>query len=296
MTESLRISYRFIPFPYEFVTEDFLDDPVMMRFVVCMMRRISTSPKSIPLKNSHKQLSLDAFEFMYGRKKFSKEAGISEKNARTRLSQLIGLGYIEEVLSKRASTYTVYKIVTTAFYQTHGQHSGQDTVRQNSLINDHKQETKISREKNLRGTFNDTNVDDALFSGKHDEDIFILLNYCLENSIKIERLSIERWLKKYGSKYVTDHFLLLLASKKQIRKHEAWMEIALNKNYIRQNENIVINRSFTENFKINNGWGDLTITKVYCRHEPTQKDYKFNLEPEHFQRMIQECYEQHHGK
>jgi hypothetical protein len=79
LIEDPRIPYRFTPMPHELLTEDFLKDPIMIRFVVCMMRRISLYPKSIPLKNRSKQLNLEPYEFMFGREKFAEDAGISKK-------------------------------------------------------------------------------------------------------------------------------------------------------------------------------------------------------------------------
>lgn len=77
----------------------------MMCFIDWMMRRISPNSSVVPLKG--KQLSLAPYEFMFGRVACALAAGISVKNARTRLKQLIGLGYVKKVASKGSSTYSV---------------------------------------------------------------------------------------------------------------------------------------------------------------------------------------------
>jgi hypothetical protein len=153
-----KIHFFFRPIPDEFLTHEFLDDPSMMCLIVWMIKRISLHPQKIPLKNSGKHLILEPFEFMYGREKCAQDAGISLKNARTRLGQLIGLGYVQEVASKRASTYSVYRLVTEAFRQQEGQHIGQQSGQLKGQQSGHKRETKKKETKNIKETFNvDTN-------------------------------------------------------------------------------------------------------------------------------------------
>lgn len=293
MSDSSPILYRFAPVPFEFFSEEFVEDHAMMRFVACMMCRISPYPKKIPLKNSHKHLLLDAFEFMYGRIKFSKEAGITEKNARTRLRQLIGLGYIEEVANKRASSYTVYRIVTTAFTQVSGRLNGQEMEQQEGLHTGHKRKTKIQEKKNIKGTVNDIGSVNSSLSDKQKEDLSVLIAYCSEKAIKIQKPALERWLSQYESEYVVEHFQLLITSKKPIDNPEAWMVSALRRNYVGKNQNIEINRAFSKKLKKDNGWKDLILTKTYCRHEPSGKDYQYDLVPENFQKMLRDCYDQY---
>ena len=50
--------------PHEFLTEDFLKDPIMIRFIVWMLKRISPNPSLVPLKGQSKLLRLDPFEFI----------------------------------------------------------------------------------------------------------------------------------------------------------------------------------------------------------------------------------------
>lgn len=95
------------------------------------MRRIST-PTKILFKSQRRHLALDSFEFMYGRKNFSKLVGISEKVARARLEQLVG--YVEEVVSKRASTFRVYRLVKDAFFRNLGQHHSQQIDQKETSI------------------------------------------------------------------------------------------------------------------------------------------------------------------
>ena len=84
MSEGPSIPYFFTHIPNMLLTEDFLNDHEMMKFIVLMMRRISTQPTKVPLKSFCRHLDLDPFEFMFGRISFAKAAGISTKIARTR--------------------------------------------------------------------------------------------------------------------------------------------------------------------------------------------------------------------
>ncbi len=299
MSDSSPIPYRFMPIPYEFFSEAFVEDYIMMRFVVCMMRRISPYPKSIPLKNNYKHLSLNSFEFMYGRKNFSKEAGISEKNARTRLNQLIGLGYVEEVVSKKASSYTVYRLAVDSFCQISGQLHGQEMEQQKGQTTGHKRKTKTKENKDIKGAFNDTRkvdsvkVDSEPLSKKQKEDLIVLQAYLEVNNLRIYEPSLTRWVCKYDINRITSNLMLLAFRKDSIKKHEAWMEVALRENYSQKNTHIQINREYIKKFKETKKWEDIKITKAYCTHLSSGKDYQFNLPPENFSRMIMECFEQY---
>jgi len=91
-----KLPYSFLAIPHEFLTEDFLRDPVMMRFIVWMIKRISPDPTLVPLKGKGRQLLLEPFEFMFGREKCAIATGMSLKNVYTRLNQLTGLGYLKK--------------------------------------------------------------------------------------------------------------------------------------------------------------------------------------------------------
>jgi hypothetical protein len=253
-----------------------------------MMRRISPSSKTIPLKNHCKQLLLGPFEFMFGRDSFSKDAGISEKIVRTRLKQLIGLGYVAEVVEKRASSFRVYRVVTESFHQISGQHEGQLMVKKEGQNLGHKRETKTQKKENIKETFN---VFGTPLSNQENDDLTVLLAYCDANELKIQNPALERWIKKYGTEKIVATISLLVSSKSKVRKHEAWLETALKNDYVEKNINSNSNLKFSEEFKKSHTWNDLTITKRYCRHEPSGKDYYFNLPQENFRENLKNCYE-----
>lgn len=291
-----KIPFFFRPIPDEFLTHEFLDDPSMMCLIVWMIKRISLHPQKIPLKNSGKHLILEPFEFMYGREKCAQDAGISLKNARTRLGQLIGLGYVQEVASKRASTYSVYRLVIEAFRQHEGQHIGQQSGQLQGQQSGHKRETKKKETKNIKETFNvaTNNTVRPSLSDKQKEELSVLLAYCQDKNLQIFEVSLARWSHNYAIDHIVAHIGLLIQKRDKIRKHEAWLERALKENYLEKDLIIGKNREFAQNFQKNKRWSDLKITKVYCTHLPSGKDYQFNLPVENFQKMLTDCYDQYH--
>ena len=292
-----KLPYVFLAIPHEFLTEDFLKDPVMMRFVVWMFKRISPNSSLVPLKGIGRQLFLDPFEFMFGRETCALAAGISLKNARTRLEQLIGLGYIKKVAGKGASTFSVYCLEIRALRQNiNGQQSEQQLGQQTGQRTGHNLEAQIPDLKIIKETPNviPKVVDRSPFSDKQKSDLQGLLAYCENKQLRISERALRRWIRFYEPERITDHLSLLLKDINGIKKQEAWMEVALKENYSRQNSNIQENRRFTEDFAKSNGWTDLKITQSYCCHSPSSKDYPFKLPPEAFREMLIDCYRQYH--
>ena len=141
-TSVSNIPYNFRAIPDEFLTDDFLDDPIMMRFIRWMFKRISSKPTIIPMKHNKMTLELEPFEFVYGRGKCAEQAGISLKQSESRLGQLVGQHFVSKVGSKSGSTFSVYRLVTTSFVQNTGQQVGQQ-VGHNQ---DHRYKKKIEND------------------------------------------------------------------------------------------------------------------------------------------------------
>ncbi len=113
------------------------------------------------------------------------------------------------------------------------------------------------------------------------------LNHTEENRVKriYQRYTYEAEMKQAWEKL--GQYLEKLHG---VKKPEAWLEKALKENYVGQNKNIEENRAFAEKFKNEKEWADLDITKTYCVHRPTEKDYQCKLPSENFRRMLTECY------
>jgi len=178
--------------PYEFATEDFLKDHTMMRFVFWMMRRISTETRKIPLKNKRQHLGLEPFEFMYGCDACAKEAMISPQAARTRLDQLLKLGYLEKVFEKSTSTFSVFRLVTTAFLQNQNQHKNQHEGQHTDQRSRHKRETK------KRPDVEETTiaieaphvVDKSPLSEKEEEDVQSIVAFYTHKGFSLKKFTM----------------------------------------------------------------------------------------------------------
>jgi len=104
-----------------------------------------------------------------------------------------------------------------------------------------------------------------------------------------------RWVKKFGPKFVLDtikfFFHIKSTQKKPIPNCEAWMEIALAKNYAKIDKACQENKLFAEDFKKKHGLSSLKINKRYCQDTQTEKDFYYNLPKETFIRALTELYE-----
>ncbi len=291
-----KIPYIFRPMPDEFLTEDFLKDSTMFRLGVWIIKRAYPDSHYVALKKSATQLYLEPFEFMYGRDSCARDLNTTPNRVRTRIKQLIGLGYIVEISHKSTSTFSVYKLVTTAFKQNSSQQSHQQNEQQVDHLVHHKRDTKIKENQNIKETSNvPKNVDKSHLSDKQKEDLSVFLAYCESKELRIFEPSLIRWLCKYEIDHIIGHLALLDEKKNKIEKHEAWLEKALKDNYVGQNNNIQKNCEFAEQFKESNQWNDLHTTQRYCTHAPSSKDFQYKLPVDVFQKMLQECYEQYKG-
>lgn len=116
------------------------------------------------------------------------------------------------------------------------------------------------------------------------------------HKLDIKSSLIERWISQYGLDDVLGTVSLLISSKTPIRNQESWMESALQRKYFDESKNREVNNRFAKEFKKLHKWSDLALTKQYCRHEPSKKDYLFSLPPETFQEILKNCYEQYESK
>lgn len=166
------IPFIFSPIPPEFMTDEFLNDPIMMKLIRYIFKRVRPSSHTQKVMNNRTliQLDLGSWEFMYGREKAALECGCSEKQIRTRIELLRASSYLEEIhvvtmskgyfstvrasssaqfwsssfTQKRASTFTVYRIVTESLSEIKGQQileeKGQQMGQQFGKKKGHKEE------------------------------------------------------------------------------------------------------------------------------------------------------------
>jgi len=274
------IPYVFRPIPEEFLTDDFLDDPLMMRLIRYIMKQISPHPQKIPLKNKKKILELEPFEFMYGRKACMKQTGLTERNARTRIVQLVELFFVEKVSIKSSSTYSVYRLVTGSFIKNNVQQNVTQTVQHTVQHSDHNvrnenkndslsflKETNKEKTKIVRPSFRSSLL--------YEDQIQTILLYCETKNIHITQKDLSLWFKKHDEEKILATINLLLTQKKQVINQAKWLQNALSEDFVGKALNLEKNKFFCEEFKRENKWKDLTITKQYCRIESLGIDFHF---------------------
>ncbi len=151
------IPYHFNPIPDEFLTDEFLEDIHMMRLIRYIMKRIRTKDHEeiLNVNRQHKKIKLKAFEWVYGRERCAIECKTTPDIMRARITQLLIIGFIEKCPSSSTSTFTVYKVVTTAFKQINPQQFPQQIPQQFPQQFPHKEEGTSSYEeftKDLRSS------------------------------------------------------------------------------------------------------------------------------------------------
>jgi hypothetical protein len=133
------IPYVFRAIPDEFLTDEFLDDPKMMKLIRYILKRIRTHEHVEKIKsNGYHEIKLQPFEFIFGRDKASKETGLSDREIRTRMAFLATSSFVSKSTSSSTSSFTVYRLMTESFSQIRDQQFDQ----QNDQQFDHKQEYK----------------------------------------------------------------------------------------------------------------------------------------------------------
>lgn len=132
---SSKITYQFYPIPKEFFTNDFIEDPIMMKLILYIFKRIRPFPQLIKMMNNKRQveIQLQPYEFIFGRLQACAEIGCKEKELRGRLEKLRassseaqnlrgengfdipvvkGQQFLEKRASSSTSTFTVYRLMT----------------------------------------------------------------------------------------------------------------------------------------------------------------------------------------
>lgn len=124
----------------------------------------------------------------------------------------------------------------------------------------------------------------------YQEDLKHLNELAIAMRWDIDSKDFGIWLKKYGREMIDKHLVEMDKQKYKVVNHARWMQSALDRNFIGQKENISKNFEFAKEFKKQNNWISLRITKKYCCDEDTQKDFLFFLPPEQFREALFQGY------
>ena len=319
------ITYFFRAIPDEFLSDDFLEDVVMMKLIRYMMKKIKYAPHVLKFPNNRTSISLELqpFEFVFGRDSAIKECGCSEKKIRTRIDRLRASSYLQEILiykissghfstvrasssssilagslvPKRASTFTVYKLMPEAFCNNKGQqfsakkgqqfdddlgqHLGhkqyiQDVKKQKSCLKETSKEKAASPDVvSLFSSHNAKKKEEA-----SNEVVEAIESYIVDTDQQVSRPTIRRWVSSYGAERVLRNISYVI-NKNKFRDFGASVTDACQKDYAKREENILINREFAEKFYS----GKVKIFKNYCV-DKYKNDYQFHIEPEEFKKAL----------
>lgn len=130
------------------------------------------------------------------------------------------------------------------------------------------------------------------------EDVEVISLYCIDKKIDVKEKVIGNWLSKYEPELIFSNLAILIDQKSRglkIRTNdEAWMESALKKNYKKFQDNVKLNKLFTEKFKLEKQWSELKILEKYATLERESIDFQFDRDPDEHARNLIEKYKNHY--
>lgn len=108
-----KIPFVFTAFPNFFLLQEYFRDHEMILLALWLFQRTDYRRHEAFLEG--KTITLEAGEFIFGRKKCSEETGLSEQVIRTRLHRLLNHCWITKITTKSTTKFTVYKWVWENF-------------------------------------------------------------------------------------------------------------------------------------------------------------------------------------
>lgn len=120
-----KIPFSFTAFPDYFFTSGWIsfDDPEKlckrMKFLYWSFKKCSTTTKRIPFDG--KMITLEPYQFIYGRSTSAKEAGMTEEQLRHQLKCHENANFIKKAPSSTPRRFTIYTWVTESFVENNPQ-------------------------------------------------------------------------------------------------------------------------------------------------------------------------------
>lgn len=136
-----------------------------------------------------------------------------------------------------------------------------------------------------------------LLSERTEEEVKDFEEVAMIQGFAFQRHVLVRWIKQWGIGYLNDIFVLLVKEvglcesnpkKKPIRKPEAWMQTAGDRNYIEMGEIAQKNMELARKLR-QNGWPNLEVRSRHAGDPTTGKEYYYNHVS--FEKMIMFEYE-----
>ncbi len=164
------IPYYFeTPVPKFFRENGFLKNPKNTAFITWAFSKCSTETKTI--FHDNKKITLDAYQFIFGRLACCEETGLSEDEVRTQQKRWENLGFLKKAPNKTPNRFTVYTWSTSLFLKIDPQQKPRSTPKR-PPTNPHKLEDKKIRSKEYhpptsffsKSDGSDDDDDDSFFS------------------------------------------------------------------------------------------------------------------------------------
>lgn len=123
------IPYHFTAIPNYLIDAGWIDDPKTCVLLVHLFSRIRYEPH-IEVIN-HREIHLDAFEFIFGRDSISQLTGLTHDEVRLRMAHFATSKMLSKIPSKTTSKYTVYKWVKEHFCKNNPHQNPHQNPQQN---------------------------------------------------------------------------------------------------------------------------------------------------------------------
>lgn len=289
------IPYYFNAIPDELLIDQFIEDIHMMKLIRYIMKRIffKEHESTFYVNRQHKKIKLQAFEWVFGRDKCSKECNTTHDIIRARITQLLDLGFIIRAPSGSTSSYTVYVLVATAFKQNNPQQFPRPNPQQFPQQFPHKQEQENKDVVNCLKETRKKNIVVSLSLSDHEkikkeittdqvEAVFVYLESVGQTT---QEVVVKRWLRTFGEEKLVANIALVI-KQNTFKDFGASVCDACKNDYARIAKNIEINKDFAFIFKNSNKITTLRLNKKYCV-DKNGDDYQYSLDPEQFKEILE---------
>jgi hypothetical protein len=112
-----------------------------------------------------------------------------------------------------------------------------------------------------------------------------------EKGVVFTELDAFGWLRKFELGFICKTIDMLIHQKAKADHWPKYIQKALSNNFLQQNENEIVNRTFAFAFKNKHNWADLHITQKYCTLGQSGKDFQFWMTPTSFAEQLERSFQ-----
>lgn len=183
------ISFEFDPIPRYFRFAGWTKKPKVAAFLLWSFSRCQSLSRVISFDG--KEIKLEPYSFLFGRRKCAEECGLTEDEIRTIVKNFKKAGLLQKLPNKTPKRFTLYKWVTKRFSHTHPQVIAQQPPNTAPTM-PHKEEKEENREKKKQPSEEGIFLANLLFQ--------IILSYL--SSFK--KPNLHSWAKEFDKIIIND--------------------------------------------------------------------------------------------